>query len=268
MGDVLELQHVTVRRGGRNIVDRIDWSVDEGERWVILGSNGAGKTSLIQLAGARLFPTTGQVTILGHTMGRTNAADLHPLIGLTSSALDARIPSVEKVHDVVRTGAYGVTAHWREAYDEEDDSRARGLLDALGVGSLADRTFGSISSGERKRVGVARALMPDPELLLLDEPASGLDLGGREELLSSLTALARDIYAPAMVLVTHHVEEIPEGFTHGLVLRGGGVLASGLLDDVLTDEILSECFGLALEVEKTGERYTARASRSSLDRSA
>lgn len=259
MGDVLELQQVTVRRGGRNIVDHVDWSVSEGERWVILGPNGAGKTSLIQLAGARLFPTTGNVTILGETVGKTNASELHPLIGLASSALDSRIPGSERLHDVVRTGAYGVTVHWREKYDEEDDMRARGLLATMGVGELADRTFASISSGEKKRVGIARALMPDPEILLLDEPAAGLDLGGREELMGSLKTLAHGNFAPSMVLVTHHVEEIPAGFTHVLLIKDGTVLESGAIDDVLTSENLSDCFGIKLDLEKTGERYTARA---------
>ncbi|MEZ7897664.1 MAG: ABC transporter ATP-binding protein [Flaviflexus sp.] len=259
MGDVLELQQVSVRRGNRNIVDRVDWSVNEGERWVVLGPNGAGKTSLIQLAAARLFPTVGSVTILGEKVGKTNAAELHPLIGLASSALDARIPGSERLHDVVRTGAYGVTAHWREQYDEEDDRRARGLLATMGVGQLADRTFASISSGEKKRVGIARALMPDPELLLLDEPAAGLDLGGREELMGSLKTLAADEYAPSMILVTHHVEEIPAGFTHVLLLKDGRVLDEGAIDDVLTSENLSECFNIELDLEKAGERYTARA---------
>ncbi|WP_182353449.1 ABC transporter ATP-binding protein [Flaviflexus huanghaiensis] len=259
MGDVLQLKQVTVRRGGRHIVDHVDWSVDEGERWVILGPNGAGKTSLIQLAAARLFPTQGEVEVLGTKVGKANAAELHPLIGLTSSALDARIPGSERIHDVVRTGAYGVTAHWREAYDEEDDRRARQLLASLGVAHLADRTFASISSGEKKRVGVARALMPDPELLLLDEPASGLDLGGREELLDALTTLAHDDSAPSMILVTHHVEEIPAGFTHAILMQEGRALYAGPVDEVLTSERLSECFGVNLDVEKNGDRYAARA---------
>lgn len=259
MGDVLQLKQVSVRRGGRNIVDHVDWSVDEGERWVILGPNGAGKTSLIQLAAARLFPTSGEVEILGTPVGRANAPELHPLIGLTSSALDARIPGSERIHDVVRTGAYGVTTHWRESYDEEDDRRARGLLASLGVGHLADRTFASLSSGERKRVGVARALMPDPELLLLDEPASGLDLGGREELLDSLTTLAHEVYAPSMILVTHHVEEIPAGFTHAMLMKDGTALHAGPIDDVMTSERLGQCFGLVLDIEKSGGRFAARA---------
>jgi len=262
MGDVLELKQVSVRRGGRNIVDRVDWSVNEGDRWVILGPNGAGKTSLIQVAAARLMPTVGDVTILGEKVGRKSARDLHPLIGLASSALDARIPGSERIHDVVRTGAYGVTAHWREAYDDEDDQRARQLLATLGVGDLADRTFASISAGEKKRVGIARALMPDPEILLLDEPASSLDLGGREELLASLTTLAGEPSAPAIALVTHHVEEIPAGFTHALLMKDGRVLAAGPLDEVLTADRLTACFGIELEVEKTGERYTARSTKS------
>lgn len=261
MADVLELHQVSVRRGGRNIVDRVDWSVNEGESWVVLGPNGAGKTSVIQIAGARLIPTSGEVTILGEKVSKANARELHPRIGLTSSALDARIPGSERIQNVVRTGAYGVTARWREDYDDEDDRRARQLLATLGVGHLADRTFASISAGEKKRVGIARALMPDPELLLLDEPASSLDLGGREELLDSLTTLASEDYAPAMVLVTHHVEEIPAGFTHVCLMKDGAVYEAGPIGDVLTSENLTACFGLELDLEMTGDRYTARAHR-------
>lgn len=259
MSDVLELSNVTVRRGGRPIIDRLDWRLADGQRWVILGPNGAGKTTLIQLASARLFPTSGQVKILGETIGEISLADLHPIIGLASSAMDARLPGRAKVIDIVQAAAYGYTTRWREEYEAEDEERARELLAALRIEHLADRIWGTLSSGERKRVGIARALMPNPELLLLDEPAAGLDLGGREELLASLTQLAGEAYAPAMVLVTHHVEEIPAGFTHALLMREGKVSAAGPLDEVMTGEKLSKCFGTPLTVERSGERYTARA---------
>ncbi len=261
MGDVLELDGVSVRRGGRNIVDHVSWSVNEGERWVVLGPNGAGKTTIMQLISARLHPTSGKVYILGEQIGRTDLTEIRPLVGYASSALDARIPASEKVIDAVLTGAYGTTSRWREEFDDDDVHRATALLSTLGIGSLTERVYGTLSSGERKRVGIARALMPNPEILVLDEPASGLDLAGREELLASLTALADEVYAPVIVLVTHHVEEIPPGFTHALLLRDGVVSASGEIQDVMTADALSKAFGLGLEVTLDEGRYTARAAR-------
>lgn len=258
MSNVAQLSNVTVRRASRNIVDHVTWSINEGERWAILGPNGAGKTTLLQLAGARLVPTSGEVNVFGEKVGKTNLADLHPLIGFTSAAIDQRTPASERVLDAVRSAAYGLTASWHEAYDEEDDERAHELLSAMGVDHLWKRMFVTVSSGEKKRIGIARALMPNPELLLLDEPAAGLDLGGREELLSSLTTLAKDPASPAMVLVTHHVEEIPAGFTHVLLMRDGAVTAAGPIEQTLSEENLSACFGIDLTVEKSGERYTAR----------
>lgn len=259
MGDVLEVSHVSVRRGGRDILSDVSWDVNEGERWVILGPNGAGKTTLIQLISGRLHPTEGHVNVVGERIGKVDLAELRPLVGLASSALDARIPDYERVHDVVRTAAYGLTGTWHEEYEEDDDARAAGLLTTLGVGELAERKYGTLSSGERKRVGIARALMPDPEVLVLDEPASGLDFGGREQLLATLSELADGIYAPVMVLVTHHLEEIPEGFTHALLVKDGQVLASGEIDAVLTSENLSELFGIVAQLSFANGRYSARA---------
>jgi iron complex transport system ATP-binding protein len=260
MGDVLELNDVSVRRGNRMILDGVDWSVNEGERWVVLGPNGAGKTTVIQLVSGRLHPTSGTVTIIGEEVGRTDLAELRPLVGLASAALDQRLPAGERAIDVVVTASYGITGRWREEYDALDLDRAQTLLDVFGVGHLAERTYGTLSSGERKRVQIARALMPDPEVLLLDEPAAGLDLGGREELLAALSELAGDGRSPVMVLVTHHVEEIPSGFTHALLLRAGVVEAAGPIEDVLTPQHLSAAFGLELEVERHRDRYSARAA--------
>jgi iron complex transport system ATP-binding protein len=185
--------------------------------------------------------------------------ELRPLVGLTSAALDQRIPPGEKVLDVVRTAAYGNLARWREQYDEEDTRRAEKLLSELGVAALADRSFATLSSGERKRVGIARALMPNPEVLVLDEPASGLDLGGRESLLLTLTALAGAPFAPATVLVTHHVEDIPQGFTHVLLLADGRLFAAGPIEETLTSANLSSLFGVPLTVARDGGRFSARA---------
>ncbi|WP_093353352.1 ABC transporter ATP-binding protein [Pseudonocardia ammonioxydans] len=248
----------TVRRGPSTLLDAVTWRVELDERWVVLGPNGAGKTTLLRLAGAELHPTSGVVHVLGERMGRVNVFELRPRIGLTSANLGIRIPGDEKVADVVVSAGYGVLGRWREEYENTDTGRARELLEQLGMGALADRAYGTLSEGERKRTLIARALMTDPELLLLDEPAAGLDLGGREDLVARLADLAADPYAPASVLVTHHVEEIPPGYTHGMLLREGRVVAAGLLDDVMTDEPLSETFGLPLTVERrAGGRFTA-----------
>ena len=254
---VIRMDRVSVRRGKSTLLRDVDWSVELDERWVILGPNGAGKTTLLRLAAAELHPTDGAVHVLGERLGRVNVFELCPRIGFSSAALNGRVPGDELVRDVVVSAGYGVLGRWRESYDAADTDRAEYLLDALGVRQLADREFRTLSEGERKRTLIARALMTDPELLLLDEPAAGLDLGGREDLVSRLTTLAADPDAPASVLVTHHVEEIPVGYSHGLLLREGAVIAAGLLDDVLTDENLTATFGLPLAVQKRRGRYTA-----------
>lgn len=259
MSDVLELAGVTVVRDGTALLEGIDWEVEEGDRWVVLGPNGAGKTTLLQVASGRMHPTQGVVGILGEVLGTVDVFELRPRIGLSSAALAERLPGEERVRDVVVTASYGVTGRWREQYDELDHARAVELLEALGVADLVDRRFGTLSEGERKRVQIARALMTDPELMLLDEPAAGLDLGGREDLVARLAELAHDLEAPALVLVTHHVEEIPPGFTHVLMLRDGKVVAQGPLVHTLTAENLSATFGLPLVVEQHGERWSARA---------
>ncbi|AHI00850.1 ABC transporter ATP-binding protein [Kutzneria viridogrisea] len=255
---VVRMAGVTVRRGRTSLVRGIDWSVELDERWVVLGPNGAGKTTLLRLAGAELHPTTGTVHVLGEKLGRTDVFELRPRIGLCSAALAARVPPEEKVSDVVVSAGYGVIGRWREQYDSMDIGRAEELLAALGIKHLADRLFGTLSEGERKRTLIARALMTDPEMLLLDEPAAGLDLGGREDLVARLSEFALDPDAPAMVLVTHHVEEIPPGFTHALLLREGGVVAQGLISDVITAENLSATFGQDLELDRFGDRFFAR----------
>lgn len=256
---VVSLDGVTVRRAGAALLHDLDWQVELDERWVVLGPNGAGKTTLLNLAGGRLHPTAGLAHVLGEQLGRTDLTELRTRIGLSTAALAERIPTEERVVDVVVTASWSVVGRWREEYDSGDEIRARALLGQLGVGDLADRRYGTLSEGERKRVQIARALMTDPELLLLDEPAAGLDLGGREELVARLAELASDPDAPALVLVTHHVEEIPPGFTHALLLRDGDVVAQGLLTDVLTGDNLSKTFGLPLVVERHGDRFTARA---------
>src|SRR5690606_10324400 len=258
--DVLELADVTLIRSGNRLLDDVTWSVADGERWVILGPNGAGKTTLLQIAAAQMHPTSGYAAVLGEILGAVDVFELRPRIGLTSAVLAERIPPGERVLDVVRTAAYAVVGRWRESYEQMDDERARWLLSRLGIGHLAQRTFGTLSEGERKRAQIARALMADPELLLLDEPTAGLDLGGRETLVATLGDIAADPAAPATILVTHHVEEIPAGFTHALLLTEGRVVAAGAINDTLTDDALTKTFGIALRVELIEGRWRARAA--------
>ena len=258
MTAVVDLAGVTIVRGGATLLSDINWTVDESERWVVIGPNGAGKTTLLQVLAAQIHPTSGVAGLLGEVLGTVDVFELRPRIGLTSAALAERIPRGERVHDVVVSASYAVVGRWREDYDVLDHSRADELLGQLRIEHLADRTFGTLSEGERKRVQIARALMTDPELLLLDEPGAGLDLGGREDLVGRLSGLAGSPSAPAQVLVTHHVEEIPPGYTHALLLREGAVVSAGPLAQVLTAETLSQTFGLSLALERPGGRFTAR----------
>jgi len=256
---VVAVDDATVTREGNDLIADIRWRVSQDERWVVLGPNGAGKTTLLGLASARMHPTRGTVHLLGERLGAVDIFELRPRIGISSAALADRLPGGETVHDVVVTAAYAVVGRFREEYEALDEVRARALLDQLGVAHLADRRYATLSEGERKRVQIARALMTDPEILLLDEPAAGLDLGGREDLIRRLSELAQDPAAPTLVLVTHHVEEIPPGITHALLLRQGRVVAQGKAADVLTPEHLSATFGIPLAVYTEDGRYYARA---------
>jgi iron complex transport system ATP-binding protein len=258
---LIDFTDVSIRRNGNTLVGPVTWKVELDEKWVILGPNGAGKTSLLRMAAAELHPTSGTAHLLGEVVGRVDVTELRPRIGLSSSALAARVPLDEKVSDLVVSAGYAVLGRWREHYERIDTDRAIDMLESLGAEHLIDRTYGTLSEGERKRVLIARALMTDPELLLLDEPAAGLDLGGREELVGRLAELAADPDAPATVLVTHHVEEIPPGFTHGLLLNEGQVVAQGLLEDVLTAEHLSIAFHQSIALDRVDGRYFARRTR-------
>lgn len=258
MTDVLHLSGLTVLRDGTKLLDGVDWAVQEGDRWVVLGPNGAGKTTLMAVASATLHPTAGEAWVLGERLGAVDVFELRPRIGLTSAALADRVPGRETVENLVLTASYAVVGRFRERYDPLDEARADVLLDQLGIAHLRTRRFATLSEGERKRAQIARALMSDPEVLLLDEPAAGLDLAGREDLVRRLSLLAADDSAPALALVTHHVEEVPPGFTHALLLRGGAVVAQGPLASTLTAESLSDCFGMPLALEQRAGRYSAR----------
>ena len=258
--EVLRMRGVGVRRERSMLLRDVDWTARSSERWVVIGPNGAGKTTLMQVAAAQLFPTTGTVEVLGERLGEVNVFELRSRIGFASAAVAERVRPGEKVIDLVLTASYAILGRWKEEYESADLTRAVELLDALGCAHLIRRRFATLSEGERKRVQIARSLMPNPELLLLDEPAAGLDLGGREDLLRRLAALARDPGAPMMVLVTHHVEEVPDGFTHAILLRKGAVVAAGELAEVFTGPKLSKCFGIPLSVEQRQGRWWARAA--------
>jgi iron complex transport system ATP-binding protein len=255
----LSLRGVRLVRDERVILDDIDWSVHPGERWVVLGRNGSGKTTIVRIASLYLHPSSGTVEVLGERLGHTDVRILRRRIGLASAALARELRPDLRALDVVMTAKYAALEPWWHRYDDDDRARAIELLDRFGIASYADRTFGTLSSGEQQRTLLARTLMTEPGLVLLDEPTAGLDLGGREELVSSLTRLARDDAAPPMVLVTHHVDEIPPGFTHVLLLRAGRIHAAGPIDVTLTAETLSGCFGMTLVLERHGDRYGAWA---------
>ncbi|MDL9935632.1 ABC transporter ATP-binding protein [Gordonia sp. ABSL1-1] len=258
---LIDFSDVSLIRGGNTLVGPITWQVELDERWVVIGPNGAGKTSLLRMAGAEVHPTSGSAFVLNEQLGRVELRELSIRIGTASARLADRVPDDEIVSDVVISAGYSVLGRWRETYDDVDRAQAVESLESMGAEHLADRRFGTLSEGERKRVLISRALMTDPELLLLDEPAAGLDLGGREELVERLSRLAVDPDAPAIVLITHHVEEIPEGFTHALILSEGGVVAQGLLEDVVTGENLSTAFRQQITLSKVDGRFFARRSR-------
>jgi iron complex transport system ATP-binding protein len=257
--EVLKLRGVSVRRDTSLLLRNVDWTAHADERWILIGPNGAGKTTLLQVASTMLYPTEGTVDVLGERLGDTDVFELRPRIGLSSAALAERVPTGEKVIDLVLTASYAVLGRWKEEYESSDVTRAVELLDALGCAHLIRRRFSTLSEGERKRVQIARAMMPDPEILLLDEPAAGLDLGGREDLLRRLSTLAKNPKAPMMVLVTHHVEEVPDGFTHAMLLRRGSVLVAGPVEEVFTAKNLSRAFGVPLLIERHERRWRAWA---------
>ncbi|MDH3752236.1 MAG: ATP-binding cassette domain-containing protein [Acidimicrobiia bacterium] len=257
-GPTIVLRDISVKRGIRVILDAVDWRIDPGQHWVVLGPNGSGKSTLLRIAGLRLHPTAGTVEVLGETLGRTDIRLLRSRIGLASASLADQLRPQLVATDVVMTAKHGALEPWWHSYTDEDSGRARALLDQLGCGHLAEQAFGLASSGERQRILLARSLMTDPDLVLLDEPTAALDLGGREELVVVLDRLARDPAQPPTVLVTHHVEEIPPAFSHVLLLSDGRAVAAGPIGDTLTEESLAACFGLDIELDRTRGRWSAR----------
>lgn len=259
MTNVLTFTDVCFVRDGNVILDSVDWTVHSDQRWVILGPNGAGKTTLLTLANGTQFPTLGSVTVLDSVLGNTDVFELRNRIGFASNASAARIPDNELVRDVVLTAAYSVEGRWNEQYDEMDIRQAIRVLDEWDLGALAHHTFGTLSDGERKRVMIARSVMTDPELLLLDEPSASLDLGAREQLLQLLSGFAQSPTSPAMIMVTHHVEEIPPGFTHLMLMKNGAVYAAGPIAETLTAENLEAVYGMPFQLSLNDGRYAAFA---------
>lgn len=258
MPAAFELSKVSVVRPGKVLLDNVSWTVAEGERWVVLGPNGAGKTTLMQIVGTFLHPTTGSVTILDELLGAVDVFEIRTRIGHTSTSVADHIPPAESVRNAVLSAAHAVTGRWKEVYDEPDLRRAEQIMGEWGIAGLAGRTFGTLSEGERKRVLIARALMTDPELLLLDEPAAGLDLGAREDLMASLEMLSHSDDSPVLVMVSHHVEEIPVGFTHVMMLRDGKVVAQGPIEETMTAANLGRTFGQRIQLDHEGGRWAAR----------
>lgn len=256
----LELVDVRLDRDGRSLLDGVSWTVQPQERWAVLGPNGSGKTTLLRIASLYLHPSRGTVRVDGEELGRTDVRRLRRRIGLASPAFGDLLRRELTAVEVVMTARNAALEPWWHTYDDHDRQRAILLLERFGVERHADRAVGSLSSGERQRVLLARAFSGDPVIVLLDEPTAGLDLGGREDLVARLGSAALDPGAPPTVLVTHHVEEIPRGTTHVLLLRGGCVDAQGPIDDVLDADRLSTTFGLPLVLERHGERWSAWAA--------
>ena len=258
---VIDLRDVTVRRAGRTILGPLDWQVRDGERWIVLGPNGSGKTTLLSVASMNLWPTTGTVVVLGERYGRTDARELRRRVGFAGSAIEAAMRPDLTPTTLIMTARHGAFEPWWHVYDDADRDRARELGTRMGLADHLDQAFGTLSAGERRRTSIARALMPDPDVLILDEPMASLDLAARELLLADLESLARESRPRVVILVSHHLEEIPNGFDHALVLAGGAVLAAGATDTVLRDDVLGGAFGLPLTVERRDGRWTARMRR-------
>lgn len=255
----LRFESVDLDRLKTPILHGIDWEVGPGERWVVLGPNGSGKTTLFELASGYLHPTRGSVEILGHRLGRVDVRRLRERIGLVSSAIAKKLVPGVTAEGIVVAGRHAALEPWWHSYTSGEHEKASGLLAAAGFAGIADRPFGVLSDGERQQVLLARAMINDPDLLLLDEPAAGLDMGGRERLVARLSAIAGDPASPPIVMITHHVEEIPAGFTHVLLLRAGRVVVAGPIHEALSAASLSETFGLELVLEGTSGRWHSRA---------
>lgn len=260
----MKMENVEVRRAGQPILKDVTWSIEPGQNWVILGPNGAGKTTLVNLLTGRVFPSykkdnPSTAEVLGYKLGRVDVSELRTVVGMSSSGEEHLIPGRLPVLDILLSALYGKTTRGREEYEDQDMQRAMDLLHIFGIAQLSEREFHTLSEGERQRVQIARSLMTDPQILILDEPTAGLDMGARELLMVALEEIAKDRRAPALLLVTHHVEEIPRGFTHAALMNAGSITAAGPINDILVDDVVSSNFGLPLKVGHEDGRWWARA---------
>lgn len=255
---VLKLTKVSFIRDQRPILAPLTWEVAAGERWLVLGANGSGKTTLLRIAALYEHPSAGTVDVLGQRLGRTDIRQLRRKVGYVSAALTSQLRPGLRCLDAVMTAKYAALEPWWHSYSDDDHERALGCLERMGVAGLAERPLATASSGEQQRIVLARSLMNQPGIILLDEPSARLDLGGREQLVTALSELTLDEEAPPLVLVTHHLDEVPPGMTHVLMLRDGEVVTQGEIDGCLTAESLSECFRLPLHLERRGDgRFSA-----------
>jgi iron complex transport system ATP-binding protein len=257
---VLAMEGVGVTIDGTDVLDAVDWCITADQHWVVLGPNGGGKSTLVRVAGLALHPSRGRVRVLGAELGRVDIRPLRARVGTSSAALVDQLRPALTAREVVVTARRGALEPWWHTYDESDHAAARDALAARGVGHLAERSFGSLSSGERQRVLLARALVNRPALVLLDEPNAGLDLGAREQLVAALTELASEPAAPATVLVTHHVEDIPPSATHLAAVSGGRIVAAGAIGEVLDAELIRRLFEVSVDLARHDGRWTARAA--------
>lgn len=259
MQRLLSLNGIELRIDGATVLDGVDWQVDAGQQWVVIGPNGGGKSSLVAIAGLHRHPTSGTIDLLGHRLGRVDIRPLRGRVGTSSAILADQLRGQLRADDVVRCGRFGALEPWWHTYERSDTERAHALLAQVGLAGFTDHSFASLSSGERQRCLLARALMPEPDVLLLDEPTAGLDLAGREQLVGALVELASRDDAPVTALVTHHVEDIPPTTTHVLAIAGGRSVAQGPIDATLTGDLLSELFAMRVELTRIDNRWSARS---------
>ncbi len=255
---VLNLSHVSLQRGDTQVLSDVSWSTRPRQHWVIVGPNGAGKTTLARVASGRVSPNSGEVSVSDTVLANADPAEVATRIGLASAAVAAKIVPTQSVLDTVRSAAWGLSVAHDEEYEEVDDQRANALMEIFGVAHLAQREFATLSEGEAQRVLLARALMTDPEVLVLDEPTSGLDLGARELLIAALSEIMKGSKSPQIVLVTHQIEEIPDGVTHCAIMSQGQITHQGPIEDILTGVNLSQVYGMPLLAGRTDGRWWAR----------
>ena len=255
---VLNLSHVSLQRGDTQVLSDVSWSTRPRQHWVIVGPNGAGKTTLARVASGRVSPNSGEVSVSDTVLANADPAEVATRIGLASAAVAAKIVPTQSVLDTVRSAAWGLSVAHDEEYEEVDDQRANALMEIFGVAHLAQREFATLSEGEAQRVLLARALMTDPEVLVLDEPTSGLDLGARELLIAALSETMKGSKSPQIVLVTHQIEEIPDGVTHCAIMSQGQITHQGPIEDILTGVNLAQVYGMPLLAGRTDGRWWAR----------